>query len=316
MIERFNFYDVYGYLIPGFVWLMLLALPFHLLIGFGALGAAELTAALVLAYAVGHILSGLARDAFPTEKFDIGAGKKVRRSVAVLSPDYKGEDALPAKLKGQLRARFVERLKFDPFDPFDAREIEQMFFLCRTALSQAKLGSYVEQYQGMMTLTRSLALGFKLVAIYYAAWVIGSVVASIVSGAMVIWPLLTLIVGIVVADRVTRVVEPPKLTEPEPWIEGEREKRERDALKKRIEWQTMALTLAFAGFSASVWWKPLPAYESHALAVAAAVAWVGGLRFRNASDAFDGFLVSAVYRDFVVLSTAKPADAKRLIIPE
>lgn len=30
MIERFNFYDIYVYLIPGAVWLALLGLPFYL----------------------------------------------------------------------------------------------------------------------------------------------------------------------------------------------------------------------------------------------------------------------------------------------
>lgn len=314
MIERFNFYDIYGYLIPGFVWLMLLALPVHFIVQFQSFGAAELTAALVAGYVAGHVLSGMARDVFPSERFSIGKQDPVYRSVAVLVDGYSGKDALPDGFKKQLRARFEGQFGFDPFlklDPakptFDTKEAEQMFFLCRAALSHAKLGAYVEQYQGMMTLTRSLALGFRFVAIYYAGWILGSAPRH---GASGLWPVVTLILAIVVADGVQRIVQPEPLPPPDSETEQQTRKRAAAALKRNIEWQTMSGVLAFAGVTLALFWYPLTNVQSHALAAGVGVAWICGLRFRNASEALDGSLVSSVYRDFVTMASARDADKK------
>ena len=102
------------------------------------------------------------------------------------------------------RVLTVCRFKFNPLDPFDVTAVEQMFFLCRASLSHAKLGTYVEQYQGMTTLTRSVAFGSCVAATYYASWIISSVLAHVAQGGHTVWPMLTLAVAIVFADGVTR----------------------------------------------------------------------------------------------------------------
>ncbi len=65
MIDRFNFFDIYGYLLPGGLLLALLWLPFALVLGKwppADWGSAAL--ALALAYACGHLLRNFAEAAF------------------------------------------------------------------------------------------------------------------------------------------------------------------------------------------------------------------------------------------------------------
>lgn len=213
MIERFNFYDVYGYLIPGFVWLALIAIPFHFIFQFQAFSAGELTASLVAGYVAGHVLGGLARLVLPSSRYEVkgedgqpikdkkGKAKQFKMSEALLYAAFDSEHALPPKVRKDVGTAFAGRFGYNPLDPFDAQEAKQMFYLCRTALSQAKLGSYVEQYQGMTTLTKNIAFGTFLAAVYYAAWVGASVARRNMPERSIVehLPLVTLAVAIALA---------------------------------------------------------------------------------------------------------------------
>jgi len=64
-MDRFNFYDVYGYLLPGLVTLGLFALPFRIVAGFQLPSEWSGTfVALVVGYVVGHVLQNLASPVF------------------------------------------------------------------------------------------------------------------------------------------------------------------------------------------------------------------------------------------------------------
>lgn len=68
MIERFNFFDIYAYLLPGAAFLGLMWLPFGI-VG-GKWPSADLSSALfslIAAYIVGHVLYFPAKAALPTE---------------------------------------------------------------------------------------------------------------------------------------------------------------------------------------------------------------------------------------------------------
>src|SRR5215467_15034613 len=61
MVEKFNFYDIYGYLLPGLVLIGLFWLPFGLV--FSLWPKAELSSALLvllMAYLSGHVIQNLA----------------------------------------------------------------------------------------------------------------------------------------------------------------------------------------------------------------------------------------------------------------
>ncbi len=296
MIERFNFYDVYGYLIPGFVWLMLLAVPFHLLFNFRALSASEFTAGLVLAYLAGHLLAGLARRFLRSEKFEIPVGgekKAVYRSVAVLWDEYRYADKLPPSLKSALAEKFEARFGYDPLTPFNPDEIRQMFFLCRTSLAQAKLGSYVEQYQGMTSLTRSLSLAFCTVAISYSTW---ALMGAWHTHSTRVQSIAVAIIGLgVVAAIIINTAHQE---------DAAGEKRTLSAFSVTIEQQAfvalfMVVAIAFSS------WRPLSARQCYGLAAGAGVSWLIALRLRTAAESFDESLVSAVYRDFIALEAGR-----------
>jgi hypothetical protein len=290
VIERFNFYDVYGYLIPGFVWTLLLLLPFYLVFDPQTISVAELTAVLIVAYVAGHFLGGLARQALPGAKYKIGT-TMVYKSVAILSDEYAGKDGLPPGLKAKLARCFKDRYEFDPTEPFDVRGVQQMFYLCRAALSHAKLGAYVEQYQGMSSLTRSLAFGTCVAAIYYVAWVTGAVIRGAVSGTPDITPLLILAITVLGADYFGRALS--------------REDENIQALKlSRLECAATILLLAAIGLTAG-YWSPLARRELFALTIGAIILWLASLRFRSAHTSFESYLALGVYRDFVVQATTK-----------
>lgn len=289
MIERFNFYDLYGYLIPGFVWLLVLGFPFQLQFSIGEFSAGMLTASLIIGYVVGHLLSGLARQALPSSRYLVN-DQKVQKSVAILAPDYRGDDRMPDELSLELGKCFAARFHFNPVAPFDLAGAKQMFFLCRAALAHAKLGAYVEQYQGMGSLTRSLALATWTGGFYYASWVTLSTLHRIVDERSVqsVLPLVSLAIAVLMANAVKNSL-----------------KGEGAINLTGTECMTVAGVLLMVA-AAHSWWSPLNSRQSHQLAIAAAAMWIASLRFKNASESFEASLAMAVFRDFVVMATAKP----------
>src|SRR5262249_19623466 len=71
MVEKFNFYDIYGYLLPGVVLLLLLWVPFGVVLG--KWPKPEISSALlmlVLAYVVGHLIQTFAVPLLSSKKPD------------------------------------------------------------------------------------------------------------------------------------------------------------------------------------------------------------------------------------------------------
>lgn len=299
MIERFNFYDVYGYLIPGFAWLLLLAIPFHLIFRFAALSATEFTASLVVSYLAGHLLDGLARQFIPSESHEIpgadGKPRKEYRSVAVLWDQYPHADKLSKPVQDALADKFSARFGYDPLKlPFDANAVAQMFFLCRTSLSQAKLASYVEQYQGMNSLTRSLSLAFCTAAVSYTTWTVASAWQLRATSARWIAPYAILVAGGVAAFVVRNAIN----------NDAKRYRKTIASFAVTVE-NLGLLTILVAVAIAFSRWQPLTLRQCYGLAVAAGACWLIALRLRTASESFDESLVSAVYRDFITLETGR-----------
>jgi hypothetical protein len=104
MVEKFNFYDIYGYLLPGIAFCGLIWVPFGLL--FHVWPTQELSSAilvLVLSYFVGHIIQGFAVSLFPSTSTDdrypsdllLDQGrppfsKEVKKKIEELSQKYFG----------------------------------------------------------------------------------------------------------------------------------------------------------------------------------------------------------------------------------
>lgn len=166
MIERLNFYDLYGYVIPGLALLGALWLPLWWLARVEIPGAWWAAAvALIVAYIVGHIVARLGQNGFPY------ARERGRQPSDGLldEADNRLPQALKAQIVRDISARFNTSLNIADADQ-RRRTLQTMFFLCRRALLREKAGSYAEQFEGLYSMFRGLAAVTTLSLSYYLGW--------------------------------------------------------------------------------------------------------------------------------------------------
>lgn len=188
MSERFNFYDIYGYLLPGGLLLGLLWLPFGLLMGkWPPADWSSAILALGLAYIVGHILHALSEAAFPS-KFRDKSGKK--RQPSYLLVDKAEKESITSRyqvgnldyLAKQINDKFGIQIEVN--SPW-TKELEgrrsAAFFKCRSFLIEKKAVSYAEQQQGMYALMRGVGAAFTLACALYAGVAIGALLCTSIS---------------------------------------------------------------------------------------------------------------------------------------
>ena len=172
MIERFNFFDVYAYLLPGGLLITLLWLPFGLILGkwpSGDLASAAMV--LGIAYITGHLVRIFS---------DVVFLSKFRSGDTWLYPSYllldnKKHDALSidlGALRGTLQKQIHTRFNIDiAIDSEWSKQLERErangFLACRSFLVQNKAAAYAEQQQGMYELLRGVATAFVLSSIFY-----------------------------------------------------------------------------------------------------------------------------------------------------
>ncbi len=174
MIERFNFYDIYGYLLPGAVLLGFLWLPFGIVNG--AWPAAQLAATVFIlgfSYVIGHVLQTIAAVVVPSKMRDTSRNMRAP-SDRILDPDDKN---LSAEVKSQLQ-KYVDKefgidletaQKSTGADNISLKRVDA-FFLCRGLLIRQKIAGYAEQFEGMYSLLRGLSGAFYIGAFYLFGW--------------------------------------------------------------------------------------------------------------------------------------------------
>ena len=184
MPERFNFYDLFGFFIPGSILLLSLWLPFG--VTTRTLPDTDLPSALIgiiVAYVVGHFLQVYAQFAHPSS-ID---GRP--RSTVMLDA---GSSALEDKTKGTVVAFAREEFSLDlvppPGDPRGADADRKIaFFQARQRLlSTAHIG-YAEQFQGLYTMMRGNMVAALIAAYYVAGWAVS---------LPMIWPLGAALAGL------------------------------------------------------------------------------------------------------------------------
>ena len=175
MSERFNFYDVYGYLIPGFVLLGLLWLPLALASrGAPSLGFADALGGLLVAYVLGHILSSVSAAAVPSGR-RLSPDDTRRPSDDMLD---KSRDLNPvsyiALLEEKIEEEFGVKLATGTMEEAERVKLRRKgFLMCRDRLVLAGKGAYAEQFEGMYTMMRGIA-GASLLSTYYLlGWLVG-----------------------------------------------------------------------------------------------------------------------------------------------
>ena len=191
MIERFDFYDLYGYLLPGIALVAVLWLPFG--VSMNVWPRAEWSSALfiaALAYIAGILLHGLARWAFPEERLHPNG----RYPSSFLL------DANDRFFRERKRALTDEISVFYGLDVMkgdvDARR-NDAFLMCRLVLQAKSVAGYAEHFQGLYGLMRGLTAAALIGAAFDVGWAIAPLVSP--SAARVVVFLLAVVLSLLLA---------------------------------------------------------------------------------------------------------------------
>ena len=167
MIEKFNFFDVYSYLLPGGLLMFLIWMPFGIISG--KWPSSDLSGAAIglgIAYMVGHVLR-IFSDVIFSSKFLI-QGRMLRPSYLlvdkqvfpVLETDLGG---LKKVLEKQIADQFNLQINVDAEWSQELQGTrDTAFLLCRSFLVENKAASYLEQQQGMYELLRGMSAAMLL----------------------------------------------------------------------------------------------------------------------------------------------------------
>jgi hypothetical protein len=177
MIKNFNFYDVYGFLLPGIIVVALLWLPFGLIENeWPEAKVASALIAVIFGYIAGHILQTIAANIFNSTIKD-KSGKSRYPSNVFLDKD---NSAFSSEFKDRLSERIRTLFNIDVNVESSAKEVgttqdidrrrRDAFLLCRSVLIKSKTVSYAEQHEGMYAMMRGLSLAFILGLVYNAGW--------------------------------------------------------------------------------------------------------------------------------------------------
>lgn len=184
MIDRFNFYDLYGYAIPGLILGVLLWVPYGISTGTvpdSDLGSAVL--AVVIGYAIGHVVQILGQAALPSKL------RPARIPNSPAQPDARhpsdlifdsGDRTLSDPVKQRVAEQISREFHLDVRDGAFADDDEgkkrraqvrnDAFLLCRAALSRSERVSYAEQFEGMYALMRGLTAALAIGGSFQAGW--------------------------------------------------------------------------------------------------------------------------------------------------
>jgi hypothetical protein len=172
LIERFNFYDVYGNFLPGLAFLALIWLPIgitrHVWPGKEIMSA---VAVLVFAYVIGHIIQSVVQNAVPSKGKDTHGRRRYPSDYFLDSDDDTFSDDFRTQLHTTVNQLFHIDLKVD--HPLKEEEVKQVsrarqdaFRMARKTLVSSDADSYGQQFQGLYALMRGLAAAFWMGAAY------------------------------------------------------------------------------------------------------------------------------------------------------
>lgn len=281
MIEKFNFYDVYGYFVPGAAFVAILWLPFGLVKHTWPSGTwSGAIIAAVLAYIIGHLVQSLATNAlpswgdkgrFPSETYlDVG--------------DKELPEVCKTKIQKLMKEQFGLELQVEKVgDEAIDKERHNAFLLARQILIQGRAVSYAEQFQGMYALTRGLV---SVLALGFAYW-LGFGTAAILRGNIAAnATVVGLAVSLLILANISLVLlrtRPSALT------------------KRRIErGYAVVLLIAFffIGYALGLHCQVTTRYGA-VLAFLSAWALIAALRAYGAYKSFAGQFAATVWRDYL-----------------
>jgi len=296
LIEKFNFYDVYGYFVPGAAFLAILSIPFGLVSHkWPSSTWTEAIIAAVLAYIVGHLLQSIATNAIPSWEVKTPTGNNRYPSEVYLDP---GDKELPENSKKQIQEliknQFNLELQLDkPGDDAIDEIRHNAFLLARQILIQGKAVSYAEQSQGMYALTRGLVSVFALAFVYWLGWAAAAVFKDHIAVSVAI---LVLAISLVLLANLSFILlrrssDPPK---------------ERRIRKRRIELgyaAVLLVALSTIGYALGLHFA-VTARQGALLTFLSAWGLIACLRAYGAYKSFAGQFAATVWRDYLAYNVA------------
>lgn len=198
MIERFNFYDVYGYLIPGVVLLLCIGLPFLLSGRQPDLNEwSVLLVGVVVAYLAGHIIQTMASTAMPSSR-DPERRSWQYYSATILNPENSGLSlATKARLQESVQSWFGLNLAIGSrSDETIGAARQDALLLARRVVNAAS--NYSEQFEGIYVMMRGITVSLWL----GVAFTIGWTFASRLSDRDVMLPILFASIAVLLARSI------------------------------------------------------------------------------------------------------------------
>jgi hypothetical protein len=298
MIDRFNFYDIYGFVLPG----TLLAGIFWLPLGLAtnSLPASEISSTLlllVLAYIAGHLLQTVAQVVVSSRVRDPQKNLRERSSLILDTGNHVFSPAFKENLGTQITAAFNVQIIGD--DEKSIANRASAFFQARAYLLQNKSTGYVEQFEGLYVMMRGFACAFFVGCAYLTGW--GLSFHWPVNGmGEAVWIVMVVSIGgalIATASTVYFEAQVPPA-----------DKAQRDMLdaKKRTSYRTVSVFLLFfvaaLGYFLGTWKmatvKPFPAQIEFFLWAALPIALIAGIRCLHAYGGYAENFAETVWRDF------------------
>jgi hypothetical protein len=200
VIDRFNFYDVYGYLIPGLVFLLLMWIPLGIATGTApTMSFSDAIASLVVAYIVGHLLYGISSEVFaPGRRTDDNSLRYP--SDDLLDPSM---GVTPAEQIENWARRIKTHFAIDISDPSLSEEERrarrrQAFMLSRSRVVAEGKGTYFEQFEGMYALMRGVFVATLVGSSYFIGWLLGTIVSWSTRAITIVWLILSVATGVAI----------------------------------------------------------------------------------------------------------------------
>ena len=296
MIDKFNFYDIYGYFLPGASLLLLLWLPFgivrHL---WPASDWGSAVIGIVLAYITGYILQTICTRAMPSS-IAIGADGHPRYPSDVVVD--KANDTFSVDFKEKLETRIKEYFGLDiGIEKPENKALDVVrrdaLFLARHVLIRAKEVNYAEQFEGLYTLARGLAAGLTIGCVNYIGWSISVVHEWLLDSVAIV----VLVLSLLAADNFAAQI-----------LRKDLEKN-----YKVQKWLELLSALALLLAALSVGYGMGRRYEITAaqagkFALLAMVTLLGALRAYSAYKSFSIHFAKRIWQDFFA-ATSKQAGA-------
>lgn len=197
---KFNFYDIYGFALPGFLLLALLWLPFGLIAKNWP--DPEFSSALVgviLAYFAGHVLQTVALNVIPSNF--LGGRYPSNVFLDKKDPNFAFSQEFKSRLANQIETTFQLNVLPDVSGETADAVRRDAFFLCRSALIKSKTVIYAEQFEGLYALMRGLSAGFALAVAYYLGWAYSSLWLGQWSGLLVLAGIIGALIALITSSR-------------------------------------------------------------------------------------------------------------------